>query len=105
MVVSLVHLDFAHFGPFQSIVFNLAMSRTFYFILSHDVAISNTNCAANWQDIDLTTMTFPTEMRIDYVRVYQRENYENVGCDPPDYPTMKYINDHPAAYSSSSCSQ
>jgi beta-glucan synthesis-associated protein KRE6 len=47
-------------------------------------------------------MTFPTEMHIDYVRVYQRENYENIGCDPPDYPTMKYINDHPVAYSSPS---
>ena len=63
-----------------------------------------TPTVANWQAIDPTTMTFPSEMRIDYVRVYQREDHENVGCDPPDYPTMKYINDHPAAYSSSSCS-
>jgi len=64
----------------MSIVFNLAMS-------------------SNWQTIDLSTMTFPAEMRIDYVRVYQREGHENVGCDPPDYPTMNYINKHPVAYS------
>jgi Beta-glucan synthesis-associated protein SKN1/KRE6/Sbg1 len=69
------------------------------------VATFNTNCAANWQTIDLSTMTFPAEMRIDYVRVYQREGNENVGCDPPDYPTTEYINKHPVAYSSLSCSQ
>jgi len=50
-------------------------------------------------------MTFPAEMLVDYVRVYQRENQINVGCDPPDYPTANYINDHYAAYNSLSCSR
>ena len=48
-------------------------------------------------------MTFPAEMLIDYVRVYQRKGYENIGCDPQDYPTMDYINRHPVAYNSLSC--
>lgn len=59
-----------------------------------------TTTAANWQTIDLTTMTFPAEMLVDYVRVYQREGNTNVGCDPPNYPTANYINNHPEAYSS-----
>jgi len=61
--------------------------------------VFNVGMSPNWQTIDLTTMTFPAEMLIDYVRVYQRKGYENIGCDPPDYPTMDYINNHLVAYS------
>lgn len=43
-------------------------------------------------------MTFPSEMHIDYVRVYQREGHTNIGCDPPDYPTADYIANHAPAY-------
>ena len=43
-------------------------------------------------------MTFPAEMLVDYVRVYQRDGEVNVGCSPPDYPTEDYINNHPNAY-------
>jgi hypothetical protein len=71
-----------------------------YLISLLDEPISNTCRAANWQTIDLTTITFPTEMTIDYLRVYQRANSQNIGCDPPDYPTMGYINNHSVAYSS-----
>lgn len=46
-------------------------------------------------------MTFPTEMLIDYVRVYQRTDSQNIGCNPKDYPTTDYISRHPEAYSSS----
>ena len=56
--------------------------------------------AENWQTIDLTTMIFPAVMQIDYVRVYQRKGQTNIGCDPPDYPTAKYIADHMDAYTS-----
>jgi hypothetical protein len=56
----------------------------------------------NWQTIDLTTMVFPAEMLVDYVRVYQRDGETNIGCNPPDYPTTDYINQHYAAYSSAS---
>jgi beta-glucanase (GH16 family) len=62
--------------------------------------VLNLGMSPNWQTIDLTTMTFPAEMLVDYVRVYQREGNTNIGCDPPDYPTANYINKHPEAYSS-----
>lgn len=45
-------------------------------------------------------MMFPTEMLIDYVRVYQRDGYTNIGCDPPGYPTKSYIDAHLEAYTS-----
>ena len=54
----------------------------------------------NWQTIDLSTMVFPAVMQFDYVRIYQRSGHQNIGCDPKDYPTAKYIQDHADAYSS-----
>jgi beta-glucanase (GH16 family) len=61
--------------------------------------IINLGMSPNWQTIDLSTMTFPSEMLVDYVRVYQRAGQTNIGCDPPDYPTADYINSHYEAYS------
>jgi len=55
---------------------------------------------ANWQTIDTTTMQFPAEMLVDYVRVYQRKGQTNIGCDPPNYPTANYIQRHLDTYSS-----
>ena len=49
-------------------------------------------------------MIFPAIMQIDYVRVYQRKGQNNVGCDPADYPTKDYIDNHMEAYTSTSCS-
>ncbi len=46
-------------------------------------------------------MTFPTEMLVDYVRVYQRKDSVNIGCDPKDYPTMDYISRHAEAFNGS----
>ena len=31
----------------------------------------------------------PNYMYIDYVRVYQRTDMINIGCDPDDYPTAE----------------
>lgn len=45
-------------------------------------------------------MEFPGIMLVDYVRVYQRTDATNIGCDPPDYPTSQYIKDHMVAYTS-----
>lgn len=45
-------------------------------------------------------MVFPAEMLVDYVRVYQRDGETNIGCNPPDYPTADYINNHFDAYAS-----
>lgn len=39
-------------------------------------------------------------MHVDYVRVYQREGETNVGCNPTNYPTTDYINNHINAYTS-----
>lgn len=39
-------------------------------------------------------------MQVDYVRVYQRKDQTNVGCNPSRYPTTDYINNHMDAYSS-----
>ncbi|KAF9219112.1 beta-glucan synthesis-associated [Gyrodon lividus] len=60
--------------------------------------VFNLGISPNWQTIDLTTMIFPAEMRVDYVRVYQRKGETNVGCDPPDFPTEDYINRHMDSY-------
>jgi len=43
-------------------------------------------------------LTFPTTFFIDYVRVWQREDAIDVGCDPDSHPTAKYIQDHLPAY-------
>jgi len=56
--------------------------------------ILNLGMSANWQDIDRSTMEFPAEMLIEYVRVYQRKGQTNIGCDPPNYPTANYIQNH-----------
>jgi len=48
-------------------------------------------------------MTFPAEMLVDYVRVYQRVGKRNIGCSPKDYPTEDYINRNLEAYTSLSC--
>lgn len=63
----------------MSIVLNMAISESF-------------------QNVDVANMKFPADLLIDYVRVYQRSDSINVGCDPPDYPTADYINRHLNAY-------
>ncbi|KAJ7437784.1 beta-glucan synthesis-associated [Mycena galericulata] len=64
--------------------------------------ILNLGISHNWQTINLDSMVFPAEMLIDYVRVYQRDGETNIGCNPPDYPTTDYINNHYSAYTSAS---
>lgn len=63
----------------MSIVFNLAISP-------------------NWPPMDVSTLIFPAEFKIDYVRVYQKKGSTNVGCNPKNYPTADYINSHLDAY-------
>ena len=46
----------------------------------------------NFGKIDFEHLQFPAKMRIDYIRVYQRSDQINIGCDPPDFPTAAYIN-------------
>ncbi|KAJ3494568.1 hypothetical protein NLJ89_g10781 [Agrocybe chaxingu] len=60
--------------------------------------VLNLGISPNWQTIDTSTMMFPAELKFDYVRVYQRKGQINVGCNPKDYPTTEYINNHMKAY-------
>lgn len=60
--------------------------------------VLNLGISSNWQKIDTSTMTFPAEMRVDYVRVYQRKGQTNIGCNPARFPTSDYIERHMDAY-------
>ncbi|KAF9476639.1 SKN1-domain-containing protein [Pholiota conissans] len=53
--------------------------------------IANLGFSMNFAAIDLTKITFPATMSIDYIRVYQLKDSINIGCDPPNYPTTQYI--------------
>lgn len=54
--------------------------------------IANLGMSENFGTVDLTHLTFPTTLKIDYIRVYQDPNNINYGCDPDDFPTEDYIN-------------
>ncbi|GAA95842.1 glycoside hydrolase family 16 protein [Mixia osmundae IAM 14324] len=60
--------------------------------------ILNLGMSQSFQVVDFTHLKFPSTMYIDYVRVYQREGQENIGCSPDSMPTAKYIQDHLNAY-------
>ncbi|KAI6152245.1 glycoside hydrolase family 16 protein [Pisolithus tinctorius] len=54
--------------------------------------------STNFGPVDLDNLPFPAHMRVDYIRVYQPKNGRNIGCDPKDFPTSKYINTYLEAY-------
>lgn len=60
--------------------------------------IVNLGMSRSFGAVDLAHLPFPVHMRVDYIRVYQPSNAINIGCDPKDFPTDKYIKDHIAAY-------
>ena len=60
--------------------------------------ILNLGFSHSWVDIDFAALKFPTVLRVDYVRWYQKEDEQMVTCDPPGYETTEYIANHPAAY-------
>ncbi|KAI3406241.2 hypothetical protein KGF56_001083 [Candida oxycetoniae] len=60
--------------------------------------IMNLGISNNWAYIDWNSISFPVIMQVDYVRVYQPSNATNVGCDPDDYPTYDYIQQHLNVY-------
>ena len=60
--------------------------------------ILNLGISESFQRINWAQLGFPAQMLVDYVRVYQREDEPNLGCDPPEMPTSQYINDHLPAY-------
>ncbi|EJC99060.1 beta-glucan synthesis-associated protein [Fomitiporia mediterranea MF3/22] len=60
--------------------------------------ILNLGISEQFGFVDFEHLTFPTSMRVDYIRVYQRPDEKNVGCDPPDFPTAEYIQQYQEAY-------
>lgn len=58
----------------------------------------NLGMSKNFGDVDLDHLTFPAEMTIDYIRVYQDPDRINIGCDPKEFPTQDYINTYYEAY-------
>ena len=62
--------------------------------------IMNFGMSTGFSAVNLTGIatTLPATMRFDYVRIYQRPDSVSVTCDPPDYPTTEYINNHMEAY-------
>lgn len=49
--------------------------------------ILNLGLSQGFGTIHWPEMEFPYVMSVDWVRVYQRQDSQNVGCDPPEYPT------------------
>ncbi|KAI2481545.1 beta-glucan synthesis-associated protein KRE6 [Pyrenophora tritici-repentis] len=60
--------------------------------------ILNLGISNSWTWIDWKDLVFPTTIRFDYVRWYQKKGEEMVTCDPPGFETTEYINKHPKAY-------
>ncbi|KAI0756878.1 glycoside hydrolase family 16 protein [Daedaleopsis nitida] len=60
--------------------------------------IANLGMSTNFGFVDLEHLTFPTTMKVDWIRVYQDPDNLNVGCDPEDFPTAAYINEYIEAY-------
>lgn len=60
--------------------------------------VINLGLSDNFQWVDKANLNFPSEMKIEYIRVYQREDFGSVGCDPADHPTADYIARHAEAY-------
>ncbi|KAJ3806183.1 beta-glucan synthesis-associated [Lentinula aff. lateritia] len=51
----------------------------------------NLGISTNFGDVDFDHLTFPTSMAIDWIRVYQPKDANNIGCDPKDFPTAAYV--------------
>lgn len=62
--------------------------------------IANFGMSNSFAQIFLANLAelFPATMRFDYIRIYQDPDNVQVTCDPTDYPTTTYINQHPEAY-------
>lgn len=58
----------------------------------------NLGISSGFTYVDWKHLTWPATMLVDYVRVWQVEGEENVGCDPEAAPTAAYIQKHQEAY-------
>lgn len=60
--------------------------------------IVNLGISEGFSKVNTADLQFPTAMLVDYIRVYQRSDSINIGCDPTDFPTAQYINTYMEAY-------
>lgn len=63
--------------------------------------IMNLGLSTSWSKVNVSTIQFPVYMDIDYVRIYQPKDTLNLTCDPKNFPTKEYIDNHFNAYSNS----
>ena len=69
----------------------LPVSGLRYPFFSSQYLIANLGMSTNFGFVDLENLSFPTKMKVDWIRVYQDPDSMNIGCDPPDFPTAAYI--------------
>ena len=69
--------------------------------------VMNFGMSTGFSAINLTGIatTLPATMRFDYVRIYQPSDSVSVTCEPDDYPTQSYINEHMQAYTNPNLTQ
>lgn len=60
--------------------------------------VLNLGLSRAWSKVQLQTIQFPVSLEVDYVRIYQPVDRVSLTCDPPDYPTYDYIQQHINAY-------
>jgi beta-glucanase (GH16 family) len=61
--------------------------------------LANLGMSEGFGDLDpLIDTIFPATMEIDYIRIYQRKDAINVGCDPKNFPTSAYIETYKDIY-------
>ncbi|KAH0544812.1 hypothetical protein FGG08_001041 [Glutinoglossum americanum] len=63
--------------------------------------VANFGMSNSFAPVDLVHLKqlFPSHMRLDYIRIYQKPGSESVTCDPPGYETTAYIKNHADIYS------
>uniref|UniRef100_A0A0W0FM02 GH16 domain-containing protein n=1 Tax=Moniliophthora roreri TaxID=221103 RepID=A0A0W0FM02_MONRR len=60
--------------------------------------IANLGISYNFGGVDFEHLIFPAIMNVDWIRVYQRKDEINIGCDPKDFPTKAYIEEYLESY-------
>src|SRR5579862_9437477 len=62
--------------------------------------VANFGMSSTFAAIDLAHLKqlFPSHMRFDYIRIYQKPGSESLTCDPPGYETTPYISSHADVY-------
>ncbi|KAI3433376.1 hypothetical protein D9Q98_003193 [Chlorella vulgaris] len=53
--------------------------------------ILNLAMSPDFGEIEYERLTFPSQMKVDWIRVYQPVDQINVGCSPPEFPTAQYV--------------